>query len=99
MRIGCYRWGSRVEKVQTGRDLRLGAFFGLSTSGIAVDPQRCEWGKAVREPRPTKSPIDRRNRRPPITSHLSLLTNHFLVIAACAAAKRATGKRNGLQLT
>jgi hypothetical protein len=43
-----------------------------------------QWGKAVREPRPTKS----------------LITNHsFFAIAACAAARRATGKRNGLQLT
>jgi hypothetical protein len=36
---------------------------------------------------------------PPITSRLSLLTNHFFCNAACAAAKRATGNRNGLQLT
>lgn len=28
-----------------------------------------------------------------------LLTNHFFAIAACAAAKRAIGNRNGLQLT
>ena len=44
-----------------------------------------------------RSMIGRRLRRP--TNHLSLITNHFFAIAACAAAKRATGNRNGLQLT
>jgi hypothetical protein len=87
-------------KMLSGR-FRCATHPGLEALGYSLKPLR---GKSDMEPAASCSALEITQR----PAHRTFTRRHadtptsryaFFAIAACAAARRATGKRNGLQLT